>query len=97
MLDKRNKLLIKNAEKALRYLESCILKSNREIPEIVHVFRYEEFFTDNLKSMEEKNNRICDFLKYNWSYSKCFNSIFIIGTIMGIIGIILSLILMLRC
>jgi hypothetical protein len=68
-LDERAKLLIKNAEAALKHLEEQDATDIR----VTHVFRREEVLTRDAKAS-----------KIHLSYAKCFNMVFLVFAFLGI-------------
>ena len=87
-LDSRNKQLIKNAENGLKEIEKedNIEGKTSEI-HILNIFSYEQKQTEILR--EKKT-----FWPWNrlYTYSTCFNSVFIIFTLIGFLGIVCSVI-----
>ena len=85
-LDRRNRQLIRNAEDGLKYLESKDeIDDKKSEPHILNIFSYEEMQTKEFKTKKSMWpwNRI-------FTYSACFNTIFIIFVILGLFGIIYS-------
>lgn len=78
-LDVRNKQLIKNAEQALKTIEKeCIPESSGNTHNILKLFSYDD---------EQKKNRTSFlFWRRYFSYSNCFNVMFIVFAILGIIA-----------
>jgi hypothetical protein len=78
-LDVRNKQLIKNAEQALKTIEKeCVPESPESTPNILKLFTYED---------EQKKNRTSLlFWRRYFSYSDCFNFMFTVFAILGIIA-----------
>ncbi|MCK4369162.1 MAG: hypothetical protein KAV68_05840 [Dehalococcoidales bacterium] len=87
-LDARNKQLIRIAEAGLKYLESKdeIADKTRE-PHILNIFSYEEAQTKELRSKKTKWiwNKV-------FTYSTCFNIVFIVFAVLGLFGVIFSVI-----
>ncbi|HEV7673284.1 MAG TPA: hypothetical protein VGQ12_02010 [Candidatus Angelobacter sp.] len=81
-LDSRNKFLMKNAERALRYFEA---KDENSL--IAKVFSQEELETDSRKLKGWKRSL---FWKAHLSYSKCFNLVYSAFFALGILGFVLS-------
>ncbi len=81
-LDVRNKQMIKNAEEALKYLEALTytLRNTNE-SNVLKIFTYEEEQTNRMKGSKSfwpwKNH---------YSYSKCFNIVFAVFGILGLLG-----------
>ena len=73
MLDERAKLLIKNAEAALKFFEE---QDSKEIA-VTHVFRREEILTVHAKSA-----------RLHLSYSKCLNLVFGLFAFLGFAALI---------
>ncbi len=87
-LDSRNKQLIKNSENGLKEIEKDDnLESNIDNVQILNIFMFEEQQTDSLR----KTQAIWPW-KRLFTYSTCLNSVFIIFAIIGLIGIIFSVI-----
>ena len=74
-LDLRNKQLISHGENALKYLENqYLLDSKKDLDNILKIFNHEEQSTKKLKRYT-----------YLFTYSTCFNLVFFIFSIGGII------------
>jgi hypothetical protein len=87
-LDVRNKELIKNAEAALKFFEST--RGPADSDEGVHVtklFLHEEYHTDKKRSA-----RYFFLWRRYWSYSDCFNLVFLAFECVGLSGIVVGLI-----
>ena len=85
-LDIRNRQMIKNAEDSLKYLERQLnLKKDSE-PHILQIFCYEEYQTERLK----QSKSFWPWRTY-YSYSTCFNLVFIIVGFLGFVGAIYSM------
>lgn len=82
-LDERNKLLIKNAERALKFFEEA-----DPIDDVAKVFTQEEKDTKTKKLSGWKSLL---FWRWHLSYSKCFNFIFLLFFLVGMAGIVSSL------
>jgi len=81
-LDIRNKQLIKNAEQALKTIENeCLPENSGDTPNIFKLLNYDDFKT---KQEKEKTSRF--FWQKHFSYSKCFNTMFFVFAILGIIA-----------
>ena len=81
-LDVRNKQMIKNAEEALKYLEALTyVPGNINESNVLKIFTYEEEQTNKMKSSKS-------FWPWrnHYSYSKCFNIVFAVFGILGLIG-----------
>jgi len=86
-LDVRNRQMIKNAEDALKYLERQLnLKKNDSEPHILQIFCYEEYQIKNSK----QSKSFWPWRTY-YSYSACFNLVFIIVGFLGFVGAIYSM------
>lgn len=81
-LDLRNRFLIKNAEKALKYFEGT-----QPLDDVAKVFTQEERETGSKRS---KGWRRILFWRQHFSYSDCFNLVFLIFFVIGFIGIVSS-------
>ena len=81
-LDVRNKQMIKNAEEALKYLEA-LTYTPRNINEsnVLKIFTYEEEQTNRMK----RSKSFWPWKKH-YSYSKCFNIVFAVFGILGLLG-----------
>ena len=87
-LDSRNKALIKGAEAALEYFEqNSNLKDEGEEPHVAKIFARERFLT----SRKRQKNSIL-FWKNDLSFTKCFGIIFISFGVLGLAGIVVSLV-----
>jgi hypothetical protein len=88
-LDSRNKELIKHAEAALRSFETkAQLEDVEGIPDEMKIFSREKYFTDKSK----KNNSWWPSRRH-LSYSSCFGGVFLCFGLVGIIGLITTIIL----
>jgi hypothetical protein len=78
-LDVRNKQLIKNAEQVLKTIEKeCIPESSENTFNILKLFTYDD---------EQKKDRASFFFwRRYFSYSNCFNIMFIVFAVLGIIA-----------
>jgi len=90
-LDSRNKQLIKNVEEALRYLESLPdfsegIQANNKVASVLKIFTYEEEQTNKIR----KNKSFWPWRNV-YSYSNCFNSVFVIFGILGIVGAVYAI------
>jgi uncharacterized membrane protein len=88
-LDMRNKLLIKNAEEALRYLEALTCTpGDKNKSNVLKIFTYEEGQTNKMKMTKSfwpwKNH---------YSYSKCFNIVFAVFGILGLLGTVYAIVI----
>ncbi len=81
-LDERNKFLIKNSERALRYFESTDTSDD-----VAKVFTQEEKDT---RTKKLSGWRWLLFWRWHLSYSKCFNFIFLLFFLVGVAGLISS-------
>lgn len=84
-LDERNKTLIKNAERALKYFEQATPSVD-----IARVFSIEESETD-VKRKKFRGLRKLLVWQRDLTYSECFNIVFGVFFLVGIAGIIHSL------
>jgi len=88
-LDVRNKQMIKNAEEALKYLESITsTPTNRNESKILKIFNYEEEQTNRMK----KNKSFWPW-RNHYSYSKCFNTVFAVFGILGLLGTVYAVVI----
>ncbi len=90
-LDSRNKQLIKNAEEALRYLESIpdfsdSIQANNKVASVLKIFTYEEEQTNRMRK-----NKSFWLWRNVYSYSKCFNAVFVIFGILGFLGAVYAI------
>lgn len=81
-LDQRNKFIIKNAERALKFFEQFETVDN-----VAKVFTQEEI---EMKSKKAMGWRRLLFWRWQLSYSDCFNLIFSLFFALGFIGLALS-------
>jgi hypothetical protein len=88
-LDARNKMLIKNAELALKEIEIRIETSAQEKNESVSLF-----YQDDQAVTQSRSKKSILFWKNYYSYSDCFNLVFWVFGFFGIIGIMISIILL---
>jgi hypothetical protein len=79
-LDSRNKLLIKNAERALRHFEAM-----EKGEEDTKVFTREQSET---KTKRPKGWRFLLPWNHHFSYSNCFNMVFLLFFTIGVLGLI---------
>lgn len=81
-LDQRNKKLIKNAERALKFFEQ-----SKQIDVVAKVFTQEE-----LETLSKKTRGWQWALFWHWplSYSDCFNCVFFIFFALGFVGLVFS-------
>ncbi|MBA7657512.1 hypothetical protein ES703_65450 [subsurface metagenome] len=87
-LDERNKLMIKNAEEGLKYLEhQAGIQEDSDMAHILNIFTYEETETKKLK--EAKSTW---FWRKHFSYANCFNMVFALFGILGLLGVISAVI-----
>ena len=79
-LDTRTKYMIKSAENAIKYIDDSLLpNSDSNYPNILNILRI-----DDLK-MDHQKQRNLGLLNKNCSYSTCFNIIFLLIGVLGII------------
>ena len=91
-LDIRNKQLIRNAEAGLKDLEiKDNINDKADTPHILNIFRYEEMQTNQLRIRKSiwPWNRL-------FTYSTCFNTVFIMFSVMGLFGIFYSMIVLIK-
>jgi len=81
-LDQRNRVLIKNAERALKFFEQLHVGDD-----IAKVFTQEEIETSSRKL---KGWRRMLFWRAQLSYSDCFNMVFLVFFLIGLAGLIFS-------
>jgi hypothetical protein len=84
-LDVRNRDLIKRAESALRYFEATG-DASEEPPHMAQIFLREDYDTGR---MREKRSLL--FWRNHYSYSDCFNLVFVAFALAGTIGALVSL------
>ncbi len=82
-LDQRNKFLIKNSERALKYFEKL-----ESVDAVAKVFTQEEVETQSKKL---KGWRRVLVWRQHLSYSDCFNFVFSIFFLVGLSGVFISL------
>jgi uncharacterized membrane protein len=82
-LDERNKTLIKNAERALKYFE----EADTSAAQVAKVFAQEEAETAAKRASGEGFRRVF-FWRLHLSYSECFNSVYVAFLLVGIGGLI---------
>ena len=92
-LDTRNKQLIKNAEEGLKYLENLSnylngVPTNNNVNSVLRIFSYEEEQTNKMK---EKYS----FWPWKnfYSYSKCFNTVFMVFGISWFVGTVYAIVI----
>jgi len=77
-LDKRVRFLVKHAENALKWIESKYdLEECHDIPHVVRLFTDEEVLTTDEQPL---------------TYAKCFGWTFLVFALVGLVGVILSVI-----
>jgi hypothetical protein len=81
-LDERNKLLIKNSERALKYFERADPSDD-----VAKVFTQEERETETKKLSGWRRLMVW---RWHLSYSKCFNLIFVLFFLVGLVGLVSS-------
>ena len=82
-LDQRNSDLIKGAETSLKFFEArSALEDEAGIPHVAKRFTREEFDT-----CRKKNQHPWQFWKKHYSYSQCFNHVFMIFGCGGLVGL----------
>lgn len=90
-LDNRNRDLIKGAEASLKYFESVSsLEDERGKPHIAKRFIREEFDT----SEKKKHRSWWRLWRNHYSYSECFSAVFMIFGIIGLVGFLISIVLL---
>jgi len=90
-LDQRTKFLIKNAECALKFFEQL----DQTVDDVAKVFTREQSETESMK-LEGWWRRLVSFHQWQLSYSDCFNFVFLLFFVAGLIGLVLSLLPRLR-
>ncbi len=88
-LDQRNKEMIKTAEAALKQLETLALYGYKDLELTLNIFQHDE---RNVAIKKTKRSGL--FWRNHYSYTNCFNIIFSSFGVIGILGIILSLLLL---
>jgi len=83
-LDQRNRLLIKNAERALRHFEEA-----DQGEAITKVFSAEEHET-NARRSQLTGLRRMQVWRWTLSYSACFNSVFAAFALLGFAGLVVE-------
>lgn len=83
-LDQRNKMLIRCSEEALKEIEQRLEATDLPIPAI-SLFRL-----DDLMVSTQRSHRSNLFWKRFYSYSDCFNTVFILFGLLGILGLVLG-------
>ena len=87
-LDMRTKFMIHTVEDALKYIElHDQINPEDDTSEITKIFHYEEKLTNHINK-----GKFIFSPKRMWSYSNCFNAIFMIFSIFGFIGFIVGII-----
>ena len=87
-LDLRNKELIKNAEAALKFFESA--REPMDSAEGFHVTKL--FLHEEYKTGKKRSGRYLFLLRRHWSYSDCFNLVFLAFECAGLLGIVVGLV-----
>ncbi len=88
-LDVRNKQMIKNAEEALKYLEALTYTpGNTKEANVLKIFTYEEEQTNMIKK-----SKSYWLWKNHYSYSKCFNIVFVVFGILGLLGTVYAILI----
>jgi ABC-type multidrug transport system fused ATPase/permease subunit len=85
-LDQRNRMLIKCAEEALKEIESNIEESGEHLP-FISLFKHDEQLTKRLRG-----NTTIFFWHNYYSYSDCFNVVFLLFGLLGILGMVFSIV-----
>lgn len=78
-LDQRNKFLIKNGERALKFFEG-----QEQVEPVAKVFLQEEL---EANSKELGGIRCLLFWRWRLSYSDCFNFLFLLFFVIGLLGL----------
>ena len=86
-LDERVRTLIKNSELALKNLEGAFAGSNVQQPCELQLFRFEEMAT---KKRREEGRTKLRFWTIYWSYRQCFNLLFWLFGVIGLLGMVAS-------
>ena len=88
-LDQRNRWLIENAEDGLKYIEEMDgLEEGRNYPHVLNVFGYEEARTNE----NQRDNGWWSLKRRIWTYKVCMNGVFIVFGVVGLIGVVYSII-----
>jgi hypothetical protein len=87
-LDSRTKFLIKQAEEALKYLESIsdVGEGTEQTPHVTQIFMRE----DHISNISKRGSS--SLWNRSLTYSDCFNLVFFAFSTTGLLGIILSLV-----
>jgi hypothetical protein len=88
-VDQRNKYLTKHGENAIIEFEqdyTFLPPDAEERPNPIKLFSAEVFDTTKLRVSQ----RYMEVWNQQWSYSKCFNSMFVAFGVIGVIGALLS-------
>jgi hypothetical protein len=80
-LDERTKMLIRNSEQALKYLDTLSLKDHPDAECVLSLIKIDENQTDNLPAYPLFNGGY-------FSYSRVFRWVFYLMSIIGILGVI---------
>jgi hypothetical protein len=91
-LEIRNKQLIKNAEAALKKLDADIEPNEATSePSVLRLFEYDEHFV----GLKRKKKSFW-FWRNHWSYSNCFNTVFALFGILGLLAAVYAVICIVR-
>ncbi len=94
-LEQRVRQLIKHSEEALKTLEKHSTNCDTNIDKHLALFSEEEKFTEKLRTKYKKKNIFSPWL-WHMSYYQCFRTIYIVFIFIGLLGVILSLIGLLK-
>lgn len=89
-LDVRNRMLIKNSERSLKWLESRLAVEGEHTDELM-VFSNEEIQTESRKSGKRA---ILNFRSYPHTYSWCFGMVFWVFGFIGVVGTAIAMYMM---
>ncbi len=86
-LDERVRTLLKNSELALKSLEGTLLTSSARQPCELQLFRFEEVATKQYREARRSKLR---FWRPYLSYRQCFNLLFMLFGLIGLLGMAIS-------
>lgn len=88
-LDRRNVALIKHAEEAIKLIET--MNSSDGIPMELRLFSMEQARTDQLRATGARGLwKAMAWLLGPWSYSHCFNVVFVVVSVAGVLIAVLG-------
>jgi len=88
-LDSRNKQLIKAAEAALKFFESLVeLEDTEDEPHVARLFLREEYDTRRIR-----RRKSILFWRNFFSYSDCFKMVFVSFCLIGVLGMVISIVI----